>query len=134
MIYIVWGLLLCAIILNTHISSNELHSLEKVMEEATYSSDPKKGLKELLKGVSLDVKTYMLIGRRQTTLGVTSIMMLLFMTFTKPYYAVLPNSILMVINGLIISAMIGYTIEGGFMWFTSNETQSKDGGGLEIGN
>lgn len=100
------------------------------MEDARYEQS--EFVSTFARGMSISDKTYISIGRRRVVVGIASVMTLLAMYLVKPMYGFYPNSILYILNGLIISSMIGYTVEGLIMWNTSITDLSEDEEGEEI--
>ena len=126
MIFMLWGLIFCVLVISAHISSNEVNSTNERLKEALYES-PVENTEET-KGY-LITDTYNKIGRRQVLIGITSIISLLGMFLIKPFNNSIVVVILYVLNGGIISALIGYTLEGLFLWNNPELDLSEDGGG-----
>lgn len=119
-----WVLILLMIIINHHVSSTELNTLDIALKDALYERG--KVETEETDGVYLDVATYRGIGKRQTLLGFTSIVTLLYMFTTEPFYDYYGNVAMFFFNGVIILALIGYLIEGQIMWSASMNNSYED--------
>lgn len=126
MIFIVWGLLFCMLVMTHHVSTVEAHNLPFTLEDIRYS--PSIYDEELKNVCTLDEKTYTSIGRRQTILGMTSIIILLVMFLTRPCYSFFANTLVFIGNGLVVTALISYTIGGLMLWNNSVTTLSEDKG------
>ena len=94
------------------------------MENARYTTES--SLDEVNQGMSLDSETYISIGKRQTMTGMFTVVLLLTMFLTKPCYSYVANTAVFILNGIAISSLIGFTIEGLIMWNSVEETLSED--------
>lgn len=113
MMMIAWGLIFCFIILSHHITSNESNKAILEMEKALYSpveEDTAEDSQTLMEELDISV------GRRQTLLGILSVLALLVLHNQPPFYEYWANIVAGVLNGVVISAMAGYTIEGLLIW------------------
>jgi hypothetical protein len=119
MLFISWGFVLCLIILSSHVSSNTAKSLVKGQEQLKLSTDE---LVEEVKGNTVIDSVYKSIGKRMVLSGVFSVVLLLAMFLTKPFLTMGLNITIFVINGLIVSALLGYIVEGLFLWNNSLES------------
>ena len=124
MIYVAWGLIFCVIILSQHISKVEASQVIVKMEEALYSEVSEET--EEINGLTLPEETDITIGRRQTLVGLLSVLTLLSLHMLKPHYLESISIITLVLNGIIISALIGFTLEGYFQWNSPVEYSSED--------
>jgi len=127
-IFLAWSSILCIIILNLHVSSNETKEVLTKLTEV-YQVD-KKDLRKNIHGLTDSEQLDITIGKRQTVIGLFSIVSLLFVFLAKPFSSELANIIIFVANGLIISSLIGYMVEGIFVWcfpdIPSEEGEGED--------
>ena len=130
--FIAWGMILGLIVINHHISSVEMKTMTAKMKEALYSKT--NAMSEEIQGMFLTTKTYKSTGRKQVILGLISSSVLLALYNTTPFYGDLGNTITYVFNGLVITALLGYTVEGIVLMDASEVSLSEDGGGEEIEN
>lgn len=125
-IFIAWSVILCIVILNLHISSNETKNVLEDIEEVYHSERVGVGKKQkgLMITEELDIKQ----GKRQTVIGLFSIIVLMFMFLLKPFILNYVNIIVFVFNGLIITSLIGYMIEGVMIWnFPEYSSEDEEG-------
>lgn len=125
MIYVAWGIIFCVIILSQHISKVESNQVAISMNEALYSEVSDSIEEE--EGLTLSEETDIKIGRRQTLVGLLSVVTLLCLHTLRPHYLESISTITLILNGLIISALVGMTIEGYLQWNTTIEPPSEDG-------
>ncbi len=118
-----WILIFCVIILTQHISSVEIKQTNKNMNEALYSEVSEEATET--EGLTLPEETDINIGRRQTLVGVVSVCILGALANIQPVYEYMGNTVVMVFNGLIVLALLGYTVEGFLDWHSPVEHSTE---------
>jgi ABC-type glucose/galactose transport system permease subunit len=97
------------------------------MNEALYSEVSEEATEA--EGLTLPEETDINIGRRQTLVGTVSTCILLALINIQPVYEYMGNTIVMVFNGIIILALLGYTVEGFLDWHSpvKHSTEVEEG-------
>ncbi len=119
-----WIVIFLLYIIHTVMTKNTLDSVDFETEKVRTGFSPPS---DYFGGLCLITENYNKIGRRQSVLAGTSILILMMFYFSEYTEGNLINIIFLTINGVIVTFLIGSFIEGIKQWFYPTPQEVIDG-------